>query len=75
MGRDAFCNHCGARMHSDYEYPTEEKEKKYAHYMYTYTILEWNPLQRNIPVFRLSMLCILTMIMDKIARLEMMFDN
>lgn len=45
MGRDAFCNHCGARMHSDYEYPTEEKEKKYAHYMYVpgkNTITVWS---------------------------------
>lgn len=45
MGRDARCNHCDARMHSDYEYPTEEKDKKDAHYMYVpgkNTITVWS---------------------------------
>lgn len=45
MGRDTWCNHCGTRMHSDYEYPTEEFDKKRAHYMYVpgkNTITVWS---------------------------------
>ena len=45
MGRDARCNHCNARMNSDYEYPTEVSDKKRAHYMYVpgkNTITVWS---------------------------------
>lgn len=34
MGREARCNYCDTWLHSDYEYPTEEFDKKKAHYMY-----------------------------------------